>query len=67
MVAGPSHVGKTWLMLDLAVSVAMGRDFLGKFPVQQGPVLTTDASASGAISTYSGSEQQAPASGRPSP
>src|SRR5256884_7796813 len=35
--------------------------------VQQGPVLTTDASASGAISTYSGSEQQAPASGIPSP
>ena len=35
--------------------------------VQQGPVLTTDASASGAISTYSGTEQQAPASGIPSP
>jgi ABC-type branched-subunit amino acid transport system substrate-binding protein len=35
--------------------------------VQQGPVLTTDDSASGAISTFSGSEQQAPASGIPSP
>src|SRR6266568_4086720 len=35
--------------------------------VQQGSVLTTDASASGAITTYSGSEQQAPASGIPSP
>jgi branched-chain amino acid transport system substrate-binding protein len=35
--------------------------------VQQGQVLTTDASASGAITTYSGSEQQAPASGIPSP
>ena len=35
--------------------------------VQQGPVLTTDASGSGAITTYSGSEQQAPASGIPSP
>jgi ABC-type branched-subunit amino acid transport system substrate-binding protein len=35
--------------------------------VQQGSVLTTDASASGAISTYSGSEQQAPASGIPAP
>jgi ABC-type branched-subunit amino acid transport system substrate-binding protein len=35
--------------------------------VQQGSVLTTDDSASGAISTYSGSEQQAPASGVPSP
>jgi ABC-type branched-subunit amino acid transport system substrate-binding protein len=35
--------------------------------VQKGSVLTTDASASGAISTFSGSEQQAPASGIPSP
>jgi ABC-type branched-subunit amino acid transport system substrate-binding protein len=35
--------------------------------VQQGPVLTTDDSASGTISTFSGSEQQAPASGIPSP
>jgi ABC-type branched-subunit amino acid transport system substrate-binding protein len=35
--------------------------------VQQGSVLTTDDSASGAISTSSGSEQQAPASGIPSP
>jgi ABC-type branched-subunit amino acid transport system substrate-binding protein len=35
--------------------------------VQQGSVLVTDASASGAITTYSGTEQQAPASGIPSP
>ena len=35
--------------------------------VQQGPVLTTDTSASGAITTYTGTEQQAPASGIPSP
>jgi ABC-type branched-subunit amino acid transport system substrate-binding protein len=35
--------------------------------VQQGSVLTTDTSASGAITAYSGSEQQAPASGIPSP
>jgi ABC-type branched-subunit amino acid transport system substrate-binding protein len=35
--------------------------------VQQGSVLTTDDSGSGAISTSSGSEQQAPASGIPSP
>jgi branched-chain amino acid transport system substrate-binding protein len=34
---------------------------------QQGPVLVTDTSASGAITTYSGTEQQAPASGIPSP
>jgi ABC-type branched-subunit amino acid transport system substrate-binding protein len=35
--------------------------------VQQGSVLTTDTSATGAITTYSGTEQQAPASGIPSP
>jgi branched-chain amino acid transport system substrate-binding protein len=35
--------------------------------VQQGPVLTTDATASGAITTYTGTEQAAPASGIPSP
>ena len=35
--------------------------------VQQGPVLVTDTSATGAITTYTGSEQQAPASGIPSP
>jgi len=34
--------------------------------VQQGSVLVTDTSASGAITTYSGTEQQAPASGIPS-
>jgi ABC-type branched-subunit amino acid transport system substrate-binding protein len=35
--------------------------------VQQGPVLTTDQSASGAVSTYSGTQEQAPANGIPSP
>jgi ABC-type branched-subunit amino acid transport system substrate-binding protein len=35
--------------------------------VQKGSVLTTDTSASGAITTYTGTEQQAPASGVPSP
>lgn len=31
---------KTWLMLDLAVAVASGRPFLGKYPVgRKGPVL----------------------------
>jgi ABC-type branched-subunit amino acid transport system substrate-binding protein len=34
---------------------------------QQGPVYTTDTSASGPITTYTGAEQQAPASGIPSP
>jgi branched-chain amino acid transport system substrate-binding protein len=34
--------------------------------VQEGPVLVTDTSATGAITTFSGTEQQAPASGVPS-
>src|SRR5580692_7131039 len=34
---------------------------------QQGPVLVTDTSAAGAITTYSGTEVQAPASGVPAP
>jgi ABC-type branched-subunit amino acid transport system substrate-binding protein len=35
--------------------------------VQQGPVLTTDTSPTGAITHYTGAEQAAPASGIPSP
>jgi ABC-type branched-subunit amino acid transport system substrate-binding protein len=35
--------------------------------VQQGPVEITDTSATGPITTYTGTEQQAPASGIPSP
>jgi len=35
--------------------------------VQQGSVLTTDTTATGPVSTYTGSEQQAPVSGIPSP
>jgi hypothetical protein len=34
MVAGPSHFGKSWLSIDLAVSVATGTPFLGKWPVE---------------------------------
>jgi branched-chain amino acid transport system substrate-binding protein len=34
---------------------------------QEGPVLITDTSATGSITTYSGTEQTAPASGIPSP
>ena len=35
--------------------------------VQEGSVLTTDTSATGAVTTYTGTEQQAPASGIPAP
>lgn len=36
----PPGTYKTWMLLDLAVSVATGTDFLGQFPVERaGPVL----------------------------
>lgn len=39
-VVSPPGSYKTWTVLDLAVSVATGRPFLGSFPVlEQGPVL----------------------------
>lgn len=42
IMAGPSGVGKTWLLLDLALSVALGIPWLGQFEVKQGPVLIID-------------------------
>lgn len=39
-LVGPPGVGKTWLEYDLALSVATGAPFLGRFPVHKsGPVL----------------------------
>lgn len=39
-VVGPPATYKTWLLYDLAYSVATGSDFLGQFPVEeQGPVI----------------------------
>ena len=39
-VTAPAGSHKTWLLLDLAVSVAMGAPFLGKYPVHRpGPVV----------------------------
>ena len=35
--------------------------------VQQGPVYTTDTTATGAVTSYTGAEEQAPASGIPAP
>src|SRR5665213_2593168 len=37
-----SKVGKSWLVNDLAISVATGRPWLGIFPTTQGGVLLID-------------------------
>jgi RecA-family ATPase len=42
IMAGPSGVGKTWLLLDLALSIALGDPWLDQFGVEQGPVLIID-------------------------
>jgi RecA-family ATPase len=39
LLAGPPKVGKSWLSLDLALSVAGGGKAFGAIPVQPGPVL----------------------------
>ena len=39
IIGGAPKACKTWLALDLAVSVAAGSDALGFFPASQGPVL----------------------------
>ncbi|NLB94522.1 MAG: AAA family ATPase [Armatimonadetes bacterium] len=39
IISPPAHY-KTWFLLDLAVSIASGRPFLGQFPVEKpGPVI----------------------------
>ncbi len=37
--AGVPKIGKTWLVISMAVAVASGKPFLGRFAVQQGPVV----------------------------
>jgi RecA-family ATPase len=39
LLAGPPKVGKSWLSLDLALSVAAGVPALGSVEVEAGPVL----------------------------
>jgi hypothetical protein len=39
LFAGKPKLGKTWLMLALALAIAMGSVILGNIPVQQGEVL----------------------------
>lgn len=40
---GPPNVGKTQFVLTLANAINEGRDFLGKWPVEQGPVVVIQA------------------------
>jgi len=39
VLGGASKTFKTWTLVDLAVSVGTGRDWLGKFPTKRGRVL----------------------------
>lgn len=41
VIAG-SKVGKSWLTIDLALSIATGRPWLGRFPAERGKVLIID-------------------------
>jgi hypothetical protein len=46
VVVGPPASSKTFLALDLALSVASGTDWLGQYPVKQGPVVYVAAEGS---------------------
>lgn len=46
LIAGNPGVGKTWLALDMLLSVASGQLCLGRYPVKQGAVLLMEEEAS---------------------
>ena len=46
LIAGNPGVGKTWLALDMLISVASGQPCLGKYAVKQAPVLLVEEEAS---------------------
>lgn len=46
LIAGNPGVGKTWLALDMLISVASGLPCLGKYPVKKGAVLLVEEEAS---------------------
>lgn len=46
LIAGNPGVGKTWLALDMLISVASGQPCLGKYPVKKGAVLLVEEEAS---------------------
>lgn len=41
-VIATQKTGKSWLVTDLVIAVAMGRPWLGRFPTRQGSVLVLD-------------------------
>lgn len=46
LIAGNPGVGKTWIALDMLISVASGQLCLGKYPTKQGNVLLVEEEAS---------------------
>lgn len=46
IIVGEAGVGKSWLMYHLALCVASGKPYLGRFAVKQSPALMLDAEAS---------------------
>lgn len=46
IIGGRPNVGKSWLVFDLALSVASGSPYLAHFPTQQGSVLVLDEEGS---------------------
>lgn len=52
ILGGMQGLGKTWLLLDLAVAVASGRPWLGAFQVNQGSVLYVDEESAPQLMRY---------------
>ncbi len=52
ILGGMQGLGKTWLLLDLAVSVASGQPWLGTFQVNQGSVLYVDEESAPQLMKY---------------
>lgn len=49
IISGDGGVGKTWLIIDLALAVAQGKPWLGLFQTTQGPVLIVDEESGSAL------------------
>jgi len=49
ILAGPPGVGKSWMLMDLALEVARGGNWLGKYPTKKGSVLYIDSENAGIL------------------